>query len=85
MRDIPYIEEFTFTTSPKGKMLYIKDGGKQVADSNLIISYLNEKFGDDLDKDLNTADQAVSLAFKRLIKENLYWTVVYFNWTVNYA
>lgn len=86
MRDIPYTEEFTFKASSKGKMPYIKDGGKEVADSNFIISYFNEKSGDSLDKDLPAAaDKAVSLAFKRLAEENLYWTLVYFNWTENSA
>ena len=80
--DIPYVEEFTFNHSSKGKMPYIKDDGNEVADSNFIISYLNKKFGKDLDKNLSPSERASSLAFKRLIEENLYWTLVYFNWNV---
>ena len=66
------------TDSPYGKLPYIidTDNGTKVGDSNLIISYLKKKFGDPLDKDLSKSDDAILLAFERLICEHLYFSGV---------
>lgn len=66
--------------SPKGKMPYIEDAGKAIGDSALIIAYLKATYGDSLDAGLSPAERAVSLAFHRLLEENLYWTMVYARW-----
>ncbi|WP_299488513.1 glutathione S-transferase family protein [Acaryochloris sp. IP29b_bin.137] len=66
--------------APKGKLPYIKDNGKIIADSNLIIDYLKATYGDPLDGHLSPMDAAVALAFQRLIEENLYWALVYSRW-----
>ena len=66
--------------SPKGKMPYIEDGAKVLGDSGLIIAYLKATYGDPLDAALSSAERAVSLAFQRLLEENLYWAVVYSRW-----
>lgn len=64
--------------APHGKLPYIIDteGGTKVADTNAIIAYLKQKYGDPLDKDLTPADQAVLIAFDRLIGEHLYYSGV---------
>ncbi|ETN36427.1 uncharacterized protein HMPREF1541_08705 [Cyphellophora europaea CBS 101466] len=63
---------------PYGKLPYIidSDDGTKVGDSNLIIAYLQKKYGDPLDGDLGDAEQAVALAFDRMIGEHLYWSGV---------
>lgn len=66
--------------SPKGKMPYIEDAGKAIGDSALIIAYLKATYGDPLDAALSPAERAVSLAFHRLLEENLYWAMVYARW-----
>ena len=66
--------------SPKGKMPYIVDGDKTLGDSGLIIAYLKATYGDPLDAPLSPGERAVSLAFHRLLEENLYWAVVYSRW-----
>lgn len=66
--------------SPKGKMPYIEDAGKLIGDSGLIIAYLKATYGDPLDATLTLAERAVSLAFQRLLEENLYWALVYTRW-----
>ena len=66
--------------APLGKMPYIVDGGKPVADSTFIIDYLKATYADPLDGWLNAEQQAVALAFQRLMEENLYWAVVYTRW-----
>ncbi|MGI0484104.1 glutathione S-transferase family protein [Pantanalinema rosaneae CENA516] len=66
--------------APKGKLPYITDQGKTIADSNLIIEYLKATYGDPLDQHLNHRDRAIALAMQRLIEENLYWVAVYSRW-----
>lgn len=67
-------------SAPKKKLPYIDDNGFKVADSGLIIDYLKEKNGLDLDEHLSIEQRAISLAFKRLIEEHLYWAIVYSRW-----
>ena len=66
--------------APKGKMPYIEDNGKIIADSAFIIEYLNATYGDKLDGWLSTEQKAIALAFQRLMEENLYWAAVYVRW-----
>lgn len=66
--------------APKGKMPYIEDDGAVVADSNFIVDYLKQKYGDALDAHLSATERATGLAFQRMLEENTYWTVVYFRW-----
>lgn len=66
--------------APKGKMPYIVDGGKTLADSTFIVDYLKATYGDRLDAWLTGEQRAVALAFQRLMEENLYWAVVHTRW-----
>jgi glutathione S-transferase len=66
--------------APKKKLPYIQDGNTTIADSGFVIDYLKQTYGDPLDHSLSPSDQAISLAFRRLIEENLYWAVVYSRW-----
>jgi glutathione S-transferase len=82
MVELPYQNQYTdnLSKAPKGKMPYIEDNGKIVADSNIVIEYLKETYGDRLDSHLSPADRGISLAMRRLIDENLYWALVYTRW-----
>jgi glutathione S-transferase len=66
--------------APKGKMPYIVDGDKTIGDSNFIIEYLKQTYGDRADAHLTPAERAISLAMRRLIEENLYWMMVHNRW-----
>ena len=66
--------------APKGKMPWIEDDGRLVADSGFIIEYLKDRYGDPLDAHLTPEERAVALAFRRLLEENLYWAVLYVRW-----
>lgn len=66
--------------SPKGKLPFIKDDEKVIADSDLIILYLKEKYGDPLDQHLSRQRQAQALAWQRLLEEHLYWVILYSRW-----
>jgi glutathione S-transferase len=59
--------------SPKGKLPYIVDGEKTIADSSFIVDYLTATYGVALDGWLIAGQRAQALAFQRLMEENLYW------------
>src|SRR5262249_1932474 len=56
---------------PKGKVPWIDDRGKTVADSAFIIEHLRKTHGDPLDAKLDAGQRATSLALRRLIEEHL--------------
>lgn len=62
-----------FSIAPKGKIPFIEYQGKLIGDSTLIIEILKQKEGIDLDEGLTSSERAISLAFRRMIKENIYW------------
>ena len=73
MADIPYLNNFTFKLSSKGKVPWITYNGQKIPDSNFCISFLSKEFDVDLDKKLSAKDRAVSHAVLRMVEENLYW------------
>ena len=66
--------------APMGKMPYIEDEGRTLADTTFIIDYLKATYADPLDEWLNAEQRAVALAFQRLMEENLYWAIVHSRW-----
>ncbi|EHL31588.1 glutathione S-transferase family protein [Legionella drancourtii] len=69
--------------NPKGKLPCISDEGKKIADSGLIIEYLQQKYGDTLDSHLTQEQKASALALRRMLEEHLYWILVYSRWLDN--
>ncbi len=67
---------------PKGKLPWIEHDGRRIGDSGLIVEYLEQRLGCDADAGLSPSDRAVARALRRLIEENLYWTMVYDRWMV---
>lgn len=78
--EIPAASVRAIGRAPKGKLPYIEDAGRTLADSTLIIDYLKVTYGDPLDGWLSAEQRAVALAFQRLLEENLYWAVVHTRW-----
>lgn len=67
--------------APKGKIPWIEDGAKQIADSGFIISYLQETYGDGLEENsFSPSDRAVALSMRRMVEEHLYWAVFFDRW-----
>jgi glutathione S-transferase len=62
------------------KAPYIEIDGKIIADSGLIIDYLERTFGHRLDGRLTLAQRAESLALQRMMEEHLCWVLVYGRW-----
>jgi len=82
MVDLPYKVVFTADVrkAPKQKLPYITDGDRTVADSGFIIDYLKDTYGDPLDRHLSLPDQGISVAFRRLMEDSLYWVMLYSRW-----
>jgi glutathione S-transferase len=78
--EVPRFKLQQLQGAPKGKMPYIVDGGRTVADSSLIIDYLKTTYGDPLDGWMNGEQRAIALAWQRLLEEHLYWAVLYTRW-----
>ena len=68
--------------APKGKAPWIEHDGKKIGDSSFIIDYLRERLGIDPDAALTPAERGTARALKRMLEENLYWTMVYDRWVV---
>jgi glutathione S-transferase len=85
MVDIPFevVIDATPFGAPKKKLPAIEHRGRFIGDSSFVIEYLEREFDCDPGRDLSAAEQAVAQAFKRLIEENLYWTMVYDRWLVD--
>jgi glutathione S-transferase len=66
--------------APHGKLPFIKDGEKTLADTSLIIEYLKKTYGDPLDADLTPLQKAQGLAIQRMVEEHLYWVITYSRW-----
>lgn len=85
MIDVPYrsVVDATPFKGPKGKLPWIEHEGRRLGDSGFIVEYVTQRFGRDPDAALSAADRAVAMAFRRLVEENLYWTMVYDRWMVD--
>jgi len=66
--------------APKGKLPYIDDDGRIVPDSGFIIADLEARYGTKVDDGVDELSLARAHAFRRLIEESLYFTVVYSRW-----
>jgi glutathione S-transferase len=82
--ELPYevVIEPTPFKGPKGKLPWIEHEGRKIGDSGFIIEYLGQRFGCDPNAGLSAAERASALCLRRLLEENLYWTLVYDRWLV---
>jgi glutathione S-transferase len=62
---------------PKGKVPWIEDQGRTIADSAFIIDYLKKTYGDPLQESPAAERRATALALQRLIEEHLYWAIAH--------
>jgi glutathione S-transferase len=66
--------------APKGKVPFIIDEGKKIADSAIIIDYLEHKYNQPLDAHLTLAQQAEKILIQRLLDEHFAWILTYSRW-----
>lgn len=61
--------------TPLGKVpVLVEDDGQRIHDSTFIIDHVRNTYGDALDAGLTPEEQAVALAFDRLLGEHVYWS-----------
>lgn len=68
--------------SPKGQLPYIRDEGVAVADSTFIRSYLEGRYGFDLDEGLSPAERAQAWAVERMVEDHLRGPMVAARWLI---
>ncbi|MEE9426108.1 MAG: glutathione S-transferase family protein [Methylococcales bacterium] len=66
--------------APKGKCPYIDDDGELIADSEMVMDYLENKYQVNLDSALDSKQKALSRAIQAMLDERFYWTAVYSRW-----
>ncbi len=77
----PFHFKRSFAKAPKGKLPFIEDeDGTVLGDSSLIIERLSRRHGIDLDAPLDDRHRGISLGFRRMLDEHLYWVGVYSRW-----
>jgi glutathione S-transferase len=62
---------------PKGKLPFIEDGGRRIADTSLIVDHLARTRGVDLDAHLDASQQAIALLVQRTLEEHYAFVVLY--------
>lgn len=81
MAKLPYrIVETLPLKAPRGKLPFIEDQGRKIADSRLIVQYLESAYGDRLDAHLPAEQKGIARAFQRLLEEHLYWVGMMSRW-----
>lgn len=82
MTGLEYRNEYTWNPGkgPLGKLPAIELDGKLIADSQLCITTLKQRFGVDPDQGLSEEQRATAHAFRVLFEDHLYWTMVYARW-----
>ncbi|MBD2527803.1 glutathione S-transferase family protein [Nostoc sp. FACHB-133] len=77
MAKLPYekviVKAQSFEIAPKGKIPFIDYQGKLIGDAFLIIEMFKQTEGIDLDASLTPVERSLSLAFRRMLKENTLW------------
>ena len=82
LADIPYTVEPTASLgkAPKGKLPYIRDEGRLIGDTTLIIEHLKSTRGIDPDAGLTEREYAEALMLQRMLEEHFYFALVYSRW-----
>jgi len=66
--------------APKGKLPYLDDMGRIVADSTMIRWHIEKTYRVDFDAGLSDAERGVAWAVEKLLEDNLYWAVARVRW-----
>jgi glutathione S-transferase len=86
MANIPYQVKYGakyLKISPKGKLPFIDDDDKVIADSEAILSYLTHQYQVTLDSELTAEQKAQAYLITKSLDEGLYWCLVYSRWALD--
>ncbi len=67
---------------PKGKLPFIVDGDRRIADSSDIVAHLETTRPDPLDAGLGPAERAAAHLVKRTLEESLYFAMLFDRWGI---
>lgn len=59
--------------SSKGKMTWIEYNGEDIADSELCIDYIKDKFQVDVNSDYTPEQLASGFMVQKMVEDHLYW------------
>jgi glutathione S-transferase len=76
-------ERGKMSKAPKGKLPYIKDDDRIIADSTFIRIYLEEHYKIDFDADLSATERGVAWSVEKMCEDHLYWLMVEDRWLVD--
>lgn len=68
--------------APKGKVPWLVDGARTIADSSDIVDYLKAQYGDTLDVGLAPRERAAAVLLRRTVEEHLYWALLHARWVL---
>lgn len=83
MSNIEYCNHFGaqhIKHAPKGKLPFIELDGQLMGDSQLIIRFLSQRFGNPVDQHLTDEQKAITLMVQRTLDEHCYFGMVYSRW-----
>ncbi len=66
--------------APKGKLPFIQDSNKTIADSEFIVQYLIQRYHLTIDEHLTDEEKILSYFIGRTLEESFYWCLVYSRW-----
>ncbi len=66
--------------APKRKLPVLSDNEVMISDSEDIIAYLKQHYGDPLDAELSEDQRAQALMARRMCENHLYFATLYFRW-----
>ncbi|KWR87174.1 glutathione S-transferase C-terminal domain-containing protein [Cupriavidus sp. IDO] len=66
--------------APKGKLPYLDDMGRIVADSTMIRWHIEKTYHIDFDAGLTPAERGIAWAAEKLMEDHLYWAVARVRW-----
>ena len=73
MSKIPYVNDYGFNFSKKGKVPWIKLNDQEISDSNFCIQFLTKEFHVNIDSHLSATEKAIAHSVRTMLEENTYW------------
>ncbi|MDD7806037.1 MAG: glutathione S-transferase family protein [Endozoicomonas sp. (ex Botrylloides leachii)] len=81
--DIFFIKKAPRYCAPKGKLPFIDIDGQRLGDSEIILKYLAEKKGLNIDKNFSEKEMAAIIAYKKMLDEHVSFIMSYYRWGSN--